>query len=76
MGGCERSALIHWLELPEDIQASVMPEYIVAFADYTNTTLEQKSLEMAFRLENVGPYIPERGGIHRDRVYKVVREMT
>ena len=70
-GGCERSALIHWLEMPLDIKKEFAPEYIVAFSDFTDSELHSASQRDGFTLRELGPYIPERGGGLMDCVYQV-----
>lgn len=71
MGGCSRSALIHWLEMPTDVQREFCPKHIVAFRDYTNGSLQENAQEEGYELTDLGPYIPERGGRHSDHFYRV-----
>ena len=39
--------------------------------DFTKTELVNAAVKDGFRLENMGPYIPERGGRHSDTAYQV-----
>ena len=70
LGGCERSSLTYWLEMPLDLKREFSPEYIVAFSDFTNTELIKTATRDGFQLMDL-PYIPEEGGHLMDVAYHV-----
>jgi len=71
-GGCGRSALIHWLGLPEALRHRHRPRYIVAFDDYTGAKLRES--DEAAHLTPIDDYLPDytyHPGRYNNTVYEL-----
>lgn len=71
LGGCERSSLVHWLEMPTDIQREFCPRYIVVENGLAKRRLLEASEEQGFTLDEVAPYIYELHNGRNDTVYQI-----